>query len=76
MIGAAGGEATLVGTWPLHQPFEGWVERMQTPAPEVEVLRRLFAGASAEARAALELGKGTERGFALTIALIEARRIE
>ena len=74
MIGDAGGKAVLVGTWPLVQTFDAWVERMQTPAPEVEALRRLLAVAAAPARAALDLGEGAELGFTLTGALIEAQR--
>ena len=75
LLEAAGGvDVRLVRTWPLAQDFEAWVERMQTPEPEVAVLRRLFAGASAEARAALDLGEGTEHGFTFTVALIECRR--
>lgn len=74
MIANAGGRAELIATWPLQQPFDAWVERMQTPEPEVVVLRRLFASAPAEARRALGLGKGTELGFTLTVALIEASR--
>ncbi len=75
MIEEAGGRAALVGCWPLLQGFDSWVERMQTPEPEVVVLRRMFETASAEARSALELGEGTERGFTLTVALIEAQRL-
>jgi ubiquinone/menaquinone biosynthesis C-methylase UbiE len=74
MISTAGGRAELVDTWPLVQAFDSWIERMQTPAPEEAVLRRMFEAAPAEARAALGLGEGTERGFTLTVALIEAQR--
>ena len=74
MIASVGGRAELVATWPLHQPFEAWVERMRTPEPEVLVLRRLFDSAPAEARQALRIGGGTGQGFTLTVALIEARK--
>lgn len=76
MIEDCRARAGLVARWPLFQPFDAWVERMQTPEPEVAMLRRLFARAPLEARTALELGEGTERGFTLTVALIEAQRID
>ena len=76
MIEAAGGSARVIGSWPLQQPFQAWIDRMRTPEPEVVVLRRLFESAPVEARRALRLGEGEggELGFTLTTALIEARR--
>jgi ubiquinone/menaquinone biosynthesis C-methylase UbiE len=74
LIEAAGGTNVGNETWPLHQPFDAWVERMRTPEPEVVALRRLFAAAPGEARLALRLGEGTEKGFTLTVALLEASR--
>ena len=74
MFRSAGGTPRRVETWPLFQRFDPWVERMRTPAPEVAVLERLFDAAPAEARDALRLGAAPERGFTLTVALIEVRK--
>ena len=68
----AGCDARLVGTWPLAQPFDIWVERMATPEPEVAVLRRLFDRAPTEARDALALVTEAPMHFTLQVGLFEA----
>ncbi len=74
MFRDAGASPRLVATWPLYQPFDAWVERMQTPAPEVAVLQRLFDQGPSEARKALDLDATDERSFTLTVALLEVRK--
>lgn len=53
MLEAAGFEVLTRQSWPVRLEFSSWVERMRTPALNVQALRALQAGAPAEVREAL-----------------------
>jgi ubiquinone/menaquinone biosynthesis C-methylase UbiE len=67
---------TLV-EWHLMLDFEHWVERMNTPAGEVEQLRALMRDAPDSHRAAFEIGADADgrSQFALHAALIRATKV-
>jgi SAM-dependent methyltransferase len=53
MLHAAGFTAEYVHSWGAEIEFQSWIERMQTPADMVTVLKQLLENASAEVQQAL-----------------------
>jgi SAM-dependent methyltransferase len=70
----AGLEAAWLHTFRLETDLDGWAARMGTPAPRVELLRELLAGAVAEVRAGLGVRSGERAGFEIPIALFVAEK--
>ena len=50
-----GSEVLLERQWPTRLQFDSWVQRMQTPQPMVEAIRRLLQGAPREVREGLQV---------------------
>lgn len=73
MLEEAGFEAQVLGAFRLAIDFADWVARMQTPAVAVEGIRRLFAAAPDEVRAAFGIEPGGDGSFALQAALLRGR---
>lgn len=55
MLADSGFTAEVAFQWRLPLAFEPWVERIGTPAPYVEILRRVMTDAPVEARAHFEI---------------------
>jgi len=55
MFADSGFTAEVAFTWRLPLKFEPWVDRIGTPAPYVEILRRVMTDAPMEARAHFEI---------------------
>ncbi len=68
----AGFESRVEFTWMLDLNFDSWVERIQTPALNVQMLRSLFDGAAGEIRAAFAIQPNYD--FRIPGALIEGRK--
>jgi ubiquinone/menaquinone biosynthesis C-methylase UbiE len=71
MLGDAGLSCEALGSWMLRQDFEGWVERIGTPDPEISALRRLMARSPVEAREALVIGSPGPYDFSMPVALLQ-----
>jgi SAM-dependent methyltransferase len=74
MLGAAGLAAECRQTWRLAIGFDGWVERMATPAPAVAQLRAWLASATDGVRACLGIRAEEPAGFEIPVALFVAER--
>jgi ubiquinone/menaquinone biosynthesis C-methylase UbiE len=72
MCEAAGLAPELLGTFRYRLAFEPWVERVATPAREVDELRSLLERAPDEVRAAF--GVAADGSFDMPAALIRARK--
>lgn len=72
LFAQAGFESQVVFTWMLDLNFNQWVERIQTPTLNVEMLRTLFDGAAGEIRAAFAIQP--DHDFRIPGALIEGWR--
>jgi SAM-dependent methyltransferase len=72
MLTEAGFAAQLTATWPISLDFQDWVTRMQTPADNVAILKKLFDTASTESRQALAIT--ANYAFSITGALFDAVR--
>jgi ubiquinone/menaquinone biosynthesis C-methylase UbiE len=72
MCEAAGLAPELLGTFRYRLEFDPWVERVATPAREVEELRSLLQRAPDEVRAAF--GIAADGSFEMPAALIRARK--
>jgi len=73
MLKAAGFEAEVLFTWQLPLDFDAWVKRINTPVPQVEVLKTLFDGAPLEVRTAMDIQPNYQ--FSIPGALFRAQRI-
>ncbi|MFQ5417530.1 MAG: class I SAM-dependent methyltransferase [Myxococcota bacterium] len=72
MFEAAGLRASLQGSFAFRIGFDGWVDRVSTPAAETALLRSLFAGASDEAKAFFRIA--SDLSFDIPVALIRGQR--
>ncbi len=68
MFEAAGFAPELVTEWPVPLDFDDWVERMETPADNVAMLRKFFDEGPVEVKQALTIQPNDD--FALRGALI------
>lgn len=76
MLADAGFEAEVVNRFRLRLHFGTWIKRMATPRQNADMIKALFAGASADIRAAFELPdriRGDDFGFYIPGAVIRAR---
>lgn len=71
MLAVAGFDAEVIFTWRLPLHFGDWVARMETPEPNVTMIKNLFNIAPGEVRAAFEVQEGT---FTLDGALVLATK--
>ena len=72
MLTEAGFVTKLAATWAIDLDFQDWVARMQTPADNVLMLKKLFDLAPTESRQALAIRP--DYSFSLTGALLNATR--
>jgi ubiquinone/menaquinone biosynthesis C-methylase UbiE len=73
MFNRAGFAAQLTLQWNLPLAFIPWVERMRTPAVQVDVLKRLMAGGSAEVQAAFAIESNCNFSIPSAIFMAEKR---
>jgi ubiquinone/menaquinone biosynthesis C-methylase UbiE len=71
MFAAVGLTRVVHQRWGLELDFDSWVERIGTPGPEIEMLRRLMDRAPAEAREALVIGRPGPYDFSMPVALLQ-----
>lgn len=69
MFTDAGMTATVEGQWATDLPFDDWTDRMQTPEPERQVLKRLFDSATQQVREAFRV-RTEPYGFDIPIVLL------
>lgn len=75
MLTAAGfASAEVRYSFMLDLPGDNWTERMQTPADNVTGIKAMFASATPAAREFFRLKLGSDWGWTIPIALIEARK--
>jgi len=73
MLGTTGFALEAVRTWPMRIEFDAWLTRIGATPDAAAALRLMFARASTEARAALDIDAASH-DFTLTNALFTARR--
>ena len=71
MFAAAGLTPLVHERWGLELDFDSWVERIGTPVPEIEMLRRLMDRSPAEAREALAIGRPGPYDFSMPVAFLQ-----
>jgi len=62
-----------LGSWPIRQEFDPWVERIGTPPDAVTGLRAVFDAAPDEVRRAFDIRGRGDYAFSLTSALLRGR---
>ena len=72
LLAAAGFEIEAVESYPMRIDFEAWLTRIGAPAEAAAALRWMFAQATHEARAALEIDEKLD--FTLENAVFRARK--
>ena len=75
MFRAAGLMPELLGEWTIHQDFDPWVARIDTPPDAVTGLRALFDHAPVEVRSAFGIRGDGDYAFSLDLALIAGRAV-
>ena len=75
MLGAAGfHQPAVLERFAIPLDGQAWVERMRTPSFKVDTIRRLFADATPDQRAAFDLRTADPWGFAISLALFQATK--
>jgi len=75
MLGAAGfARAHVIQQFAVPLDGQEWVQRMRTPAPKVDLIRRLLTECTPAQRQAFGVRSDDPWGFSIHVVLVEASR--